>query len=433
MSRTKSETRSVIILRLGLSKVVLLVSVFLLALTMTALSWGEVHSFGNGPNFVVYPSTVVAGEGNQIKFRILSSDKNAQYDILLKNQEIHLRDSSVFDLDIPFDNSFTYLTIRGTKNWSTSTATLLVLSPKMKKVDVGKRLSIFFQPVALPTSLYVFTNSSFGRERLKIFLNSKEIGDYRLSPVEDSAKMFEIPIKSISSGIYKVEAQLSLITGQTLTAATTLRYILDKKPPKILGVDLASKIVGPKGSMQISVVATDQNGVKSVSVNDIEASLKNGKWVATLKNPFAEVDKSGSKILNLSIVATDAFNNVATTTRSTDVFVDVNPPYCQILPSSQDHTYSIPVTLNVKSWTDSGVLPTNVKVMLDGRRIKTPVKIVHPGDHILAMYAVNPVNGKNVNCVYKFRAVEPKSIPFWALVMFFVGTLVILLFTLQLP
>lgn len=438
MLQTKLETRSVTILRFGLSKTAFLLSGFLLVFAITALSWGEVHSFGNVPSFAAYPSAIIAGEGNQINFRILSSDKDVQYDILLKGRRIHLGDSSVFNLDIPFNDSFTYLILRGTKNWSTSAATLLIISPQMGKVDVNKPLSLFFHPTALPTNLYVFVNSSFGREGLKVFLNSKKIEDYRLSPIEDSAKMFEIPLKSIPNGICEVRAQLSLITDQILTATATLSYFLDKKPPKILGVNIAPQVIGPKNDIEVSVLATDQSNVKSVSINGIKATLKNGKWTAVLKEPFRDVTKSGYKALNLPITASDDFNNTTATSISTDVFVDVNPPRCQILPLSREHTYSIPkdqktplVTLNVKLWTDSSVAPTNVKVLLDGNDVGTTVKIERFGNHTLKVKAVNPINGKSTDCSYNFNVVEAKTIPFWTLVMFFSGTLILLLFTLH--
>ena len=431
MSRTKSETRSETILRFGLfNKASLLIGSFLLVLTITALSWGEVHSFGNGSSFVVYPSAIIAGEGNQIKFRLLSSEKNVRYDILLRGRRIHLRDSSVFDLNIPFGDPFTYLILRGTKNWNTSAATLLILSPQMKKVDVSKPLSLSFQPLKLPTNLYVFVNSSFGRESLKVFLNSKKIGDFRLSPFEDSAKMFEIPLKGISDGIYEVKAYLSLITGQNLAATATLSYILDKAPPKILRVNVAPRTVGPKSDVQVSVLATDQSSVKSVSVNGVKATLKSGKWTAILKKPFSEVAKSGCKTLSLSITASDDFNNTMATSISTDVFVDVDPPHCQISPLNREHTYSLPVTLRVKLWTDSGVSPEKVKILLGDTLVGTAIKIKRLGNHTLKVKAVNPVNGKSNDCSYNFKVAEVQTTPFWVLVMFFIGTLVLLLFTL---
>ncbi len=430
MSRTKSETKSVTILRLGLSKATFLIGSFLLVLTMTALSWGEVHSFGNGPNFVIYPSAIVAGKGNQIKFKIISPEEDVQYDVLLKSQKIRLKNSDVFNLNIPFDNSFTYLTVKGIKDWSMSTATLLILSPHMSKVNTNKQLSIFLQPIKIPKNLYIFVNSSFGRESLKVFLNTNKVGDYQLSPTEDSAKMFEIPIENITNGIYEVKAQLSLITGQTITTATTLSYTLDKTPPKISNVDVTPKVVGPKGDLRISILATDQSAVRSVSINGVKATLKSGRWLVTLKKPFNKIAKSGYKILNLSIMVSDTFNNATTTSVSTDIFVDVNSPHCQVLPLK--HTYVTPTTVKVKLWTDSGVTPIDVKILYDGSPAGTTIRIDRVGEHILAVSAINPVNGKIINDHYKFKVVKSEApIPFWALVMFFVGTLVLLLFTLH--
>ncbi len=323
MSRTKLETRSVTILRPGLSKVALFLACFLLALSATALSWGEAHSFGNGPSFVIYPSVVVAGKEGQIKLRIFSPEKGIQYDFSSKKQKVRLEDSNVFKLNVPLDNPFMYLTVKGVKDWNTSTATVLVLSTQMEKMITDKPLSIFIQPGAFPTNLYIFVNSAFGRENLKVFLNDKKIENYQFSPVKDCAKMFKIPIENASNGIYKVKAQLSLITGQLVSATLTG----DVTPPTISRIDVSPKIVDPKGNVKISVLAIDQSGVKSVRVNGIEAtSSNNGTWVATLNKPFSGVTKSGTRILSLSITVSDTFGNATTAKMATKVHVIVPQP-----------------------------------------------------------------------------------------------------------
>lgn len=215
-----------------------------------------------------------------------------------------------------------------------------------------------------------------------------------------------ISVKISTPDMYTVEATvMDLVNNEKATLNKKFSVKFYDTPPQISDVKILPDsfktkdgeiVVKPGATLTVKAKVIDASiGVKHVSVNGVDASLKDGSYFVKIN---LKAEKSG--LYPLNIKATDYLGNISN--RSTFVFVDENPPTitCTLWPdnSLRNGVYwskrNVPFYIGVKAVTDSKVDPM-VKCDLNGKSFSEATLVSMSGTYVLSCVAKNPVNGKS--------------------------------------
>lgn len=427
-----------------------LLLILALVLLLIGTAWGQscVRSIGSGPSFGVYPAIVIAGPDGHFQFSIVSRNPSTEYEVLLNGRKVILHGKiKKIRSEIPFGKLYSYLVVKSIGRWESSSATVLVLSPNLKKINVDKEISMLVIPQVFgyksteSGTLVAVLNAGFGRKNLEISLDNATLVAVKLSPISNFPKVFEARFNTekLANGKHLLRARLFLITGEKVVATTTIFVQKYFAPPVIQSLEISPKVVAPQRvTFMVSVVVKDKTEIKSVEIDGVAAKRKDGKWEASIPENFSKVKESGTTKLNFQVKATNIFNKSSEATFSKKICVDVNPPRIKIESrvKSVNNSYvlsksELPLVLKVIATTDSGVKPT-VIVKLDGISAGTRVRISEYGMHTLTVNATNPVNGLSNTIKYKFvlNPLPSLTMPTWWLIGIFASIIALLLFTI---
>ena len=331
------------------SKILLLTLTLLLLLMGTA--WGRscVRSVGSGPSFTVCPVVVIAGPNGHFHFNIISGNPNVEYEVLLNGKKSVSRGRlKKFESELPFGKLYSYLVIKSVGQWESSSATILVLSPKLKKINADKEIfistipQVFGYELTESGTLFTVLNAGFGGKSLKVSLDNTTLMATNLSPISNSPQLFETHFntKKLTNGKHSLKAQLLLITGEKLFATATITVQKYIPRPVVKSLEVSPKEVSPqKITLTVSAVIKDKTGIKSVEINGVAADAKKGKWVALVPVDFSKVKTCASTNVKFTVKATNNFNE--STESSSTVKISV-----KFIPSVPTNLHKTSVTAN---------------------------------------------------------------------------------------
>ena len=111
--------------------------------------------------------------------------------------------------------------------------------------------------------------------------------------------------------------------------------------PEITSVEIDPAVVAPNGSINVKVIATDADGVASVTANEVALALVNGTWegVITAESTFGTY--------NVTVVATDASGNEAVDNETTYEVrgVPETTLYIEDVDVLRDISKTVPITV----------------------------------------------------------------------------------------
>lgn len=217
-------------------------------------------------------------------------------------------------------------------------------------------------------------------------------------PVVYSGNNF-ISIDLNSPGTYTITVvSTNQVNDLSTTLIKTYKLAFDTVPPQIEKITLPST-TSPANTFVAKIKVSDENGpgIRSVTINDVNAEASGTTWIATITSPKVAT----STYAQVKVTAYDKLN--LSTSASTRYFVDAKPPYVEIVPIAQmtkDGQYwnlVPPAYIKISATTDSKVMP-DTTVNINGNIFKlsqesTEIKLNSTGFYSVGLTSINKING----------------------------------------
>uniref|UniRef100_A0A7V3VT59 Uncharacterized protein n=1 Tax=Mesoaciditoga lauensis TaxID=1495039 RepID=A0A7V3VT59_9BACT len=239
----------------------ILLILFVIFLSISAMAENSVRSVGSGPEFEVAPAIVFANGNGEFQIGVFSEDGSPVNFEAYFNDEIQKTFDKqwTFQFKLPEGKMYSYITFESHKGPLTSLATALILSSNLA-IKIDKGIGFTFFPsyngyMKGDEEVFSIVGPGYGHENLKFSIDKKVLYDMNLSTVSNFPKVFEssLDTSELADGFHNFSISSNLITGQALQVDKTIG--IDNTPPKVLSSNGQELFF--EGKFVITIQATD--------------------------------------------------------------------------------------------------------------------------------------------------------------------------------